>query len=859
MMRENKVWFAVEAKSFEITAEGEGKKTKYVITERGRGKVSWIRFGEEGLFNLMKNVDECRNATTPEGRSIVWREHRRIYRLERKENHDGRFLLCSAKDVEGKKHWLVFPEGRGFVNGWALLAEKLRGMSLKKQEEIPLTTIRAVPTKEEEKERNGSTKVKDPVRGLPVDKAWGEEKYRADNAVWVDVGDCGFGKEVEFLQWSLIGTWKTKAESMVEKNLCESMFREAWRLKEGLRVASLNEDLFLLEFGSLVEARRVLESGRRNFRQGMLQLEKWDPYSGCTRRKGGTQVEWVRVVGLPLHLWKTEVLMRIGDACGGYVAMDKGTEMRRELSRARLMVKSKGSLRPSTVNILEGLRSFELQIWWEVSPRVTDVYPVYASGPEKSTGEDDDGEARAVGGVGLDRLSCNDVGQRKQTGQSDAGGQRRAGQAVWNSFEAEQKLKCWGKDQEWRFKGKGGAIGSRDGLGQQVQRVTCGPADGAGSSDGPIWPQPLGPKRGPDWKSFPKDTSGLEKKGQQLGAQKKAYSERGGPDWSGANRYEVVNYSKGQKQKQFQGKPGDPNCGSVISTGQNVIMLSEGETKCEVEGDRPGVKGSPISDALEDPAWICAEGSLLVEHVVRAGLKDCYSFDCCATAGLREMTSELPFFISPSQGFREKEHLCSQALEIVESSIGAEVVEDSRRGTYGYGSRYEAKTPPITSSLCSVFGRPLLSGGPSGLGKCVEDVELGDLAPLRVVTADGLEWGENISKEFSDAILVTENCGDGGKEVAKTREESLGYEKWEDSCLIKFSEFLGIPTVGFDAEILDLLRKMVSQQSGNKRKGNPAESRSERELKKLECTINYNGKDQNRGGRDRGNFLLKLK
>ena len=244
---------------------------------------------------------------------------------------------------------------------------------------------------------------------------------------------------------------------------------------------------------------------------------------------------------------------------------------------------------------------------------------------------------------------------------------------------------------------------------------------------------------------------------------------------------------------------------------------------------------------------------------MRAGLKDCYSFDCCATAGLREMTSELPFFISPSQGIREKEHLSSQALEIVESSIGAEVVEDSSRGTYGYGSRYEAKTPPITSSLCSVFGRPLLSGGPSGLGKCVENVEMGDLAPLRVVTADGLEWGENISKEFSDAILVTENCGDGGKEVAKTREESLGYEKWEDSCLIKFSEFLGIPTVGFDAEILDLLRKMVSQQSGNKRKGNPAESRSERELKKLECTINYNGKDHNRGGRDRGNFLLKLK
>ena len=98
----------------------------------------------------------------------------------------------------------------------------------------------------------------------------------------------------------------------------------------------------------------VLYSGRRNFRGGILQLERWDPYSGCIRRKGSAQVEWVRVVGLPLHLWKTEVLKRIGDACGGYLAIDKITELRRELSWARLLVKTTGFPRPSTVNILEG-------------------------------------------------------------------------------------------------------------------------------------------------------------------------------------------------------------------------------------------------------------------------------------------------------------------------------------------------------------------------------------------------------------------------------------------------------------------------------------------------------------------------
>ena len=110
----------------------KGKKQKYFITERSGGNVSWIRFGEEGLFNLLKNVEECRNASTPVSRSLVWSESSKFFRLECKENKDGRFLLCFAKDVEGKKHILFFPEGRGFLNGWALLAEKLRGLGIKR-------------------------------------------------------------------------------------------------------------------------------------------------------------------------------------------------------------------------------------------------------------------------------------------------------------------------------------------------------------------------------------------------------------------------------------------------------------------------------------------------------------------------------------------------------------------------------------------------------------------------------------------------------------------------------------------------------------------------------------------------------
>ena len=49
-----RVCFAIEAKSFELTVEGVGRRQKYVITERSRGVVAWICVGEEGVRTLLR-------------------------------------------------------------------------------------------------------------------------------------------------------------------------------------------------------------------------------------------------------------------------------------------------------------------------------------------------------------------------------------------------------------------------------------------------------------------------------------------------------------------------------------------------------------------------------------------------------------------------------------------------------------------------------------------------------------------------------------------------------------------------------------------------------------------------------------
>ena len=124
------------------------------------------------------------------------------------------------------------------------------------------------------------------------------------------------------------------------------------------------------------------------------------------------QEAWIRV---PLHLWTIEILRKLGDACGGFLALDKVIEMKTEVKWARMMIKSIGKSRPSVVNILEGPRSFELQIWWEIPPWVAGVYPVSSRAEAKNPKEEEEeGVARAAKRVGLPCPSSNDEGQKEQ-------------------------------------------------------------------------------------------------------------------------------------------------------------------------------------------------------------------------------------------------------------------------------------------------------------------------------------------------------------------------------------------------------------------------------------------------------------
>ena len=225
------------------------------------------------MEKLLKGVEECCRTFDPASRTLVWRENGRYLRLESKVNNAGRFFLCFVTDGEGKKHWLVFPEGRGLIKGWCLLAEKIRGLGFKPRvENIPRRTVTLVQSKREEE----CTSFRKNIVTCEGESAIRDVKV-ADRSgistVWVDIGDCIHGKELGSLQSCLIGRWEMQPESYLGTEELESWFRDAWRLNSKVMLTDINEDLMLLEFNSPEKAKWVLESGRRSFKGGRIQLD----------------------------------------------------------------------------------------------------------------------------------------------------------------------------------------------------------------------------------------------------------------------------------------------------------------------------------------------------------------------------------------------------------------------------------------------------------------------------------------------------------------------------------------------------------------------------------------------------------
>ena len=176
-------------------------------------------------------------------------------------------------------------------------------------------------------------------------------RSRGRDLVKVEVREKEISRNLRKLEHCLVGCWNLSSARREDLENLGILMAKAWGLKGKLGMAKMEKGKVLLEFESLVEAKRVLNSRKRSFGGIHLLLESWSPKTGCLVEGEKRSAAWVKIVGLPVFLWDSIILRRVGEECGGFLVVDSQTEKMEELQWAHILVKTNGEDLPNVLEI----------------------------------------------------------------------------------------------------------------------------------------------------------------------------------------------------------------------------------------------------------------------------------------------------------------------------------------------------------------------------------------------------------------------------------------------------------------------------------------------------------------------------
>ena len=737
----------MESKLFEVVVEERKGKMKATMVERKRGISSWVKLGPVSLGLFLECLLLCLEEKSEEKWEKRWEENGRSYSLLRDANKGGCYLRLGVVDAESKRFSIFIPKGRGVKGGWSLMAKTLRnlGVVMDRKERQQLDVRLSEPDL-----RKSFAEVEQTPRSKG--KAVAKVKIRKE----------ALSSNLNKLTHCLVGFWNPNSVRGDDLKGWGTQMASMWGLRGKLGLAKLERGKILLEFERLEEARKVLKSGKVLVGGTSLRVEEWSPETGCVMEGEARSEAWVRIVGLPVSLWDRDILKRVGEECGGFLAVDNQTEKLEELQWARILVKVNGDELPSAVEIWVDERCYVLTLWWEIRL--------------------------------LLRIFPTDQSRKKAAVDAEVGGEAvtRAGKRVVEE----------GNDTSYEV-----MIQSVDGMQRQSSRSGCplGPIRGHGmlgrtSGGGPV----LGgsSKKGPVEVPFP---SPNDLAFGAFGPGPFSLSVAGPSSYGlctrmahGQTKVSGINVDLGLVRGQYHSGPGG--------------KAQVGEASSLVRVD-PIVVGRPVS-----------ESSIFWE-------KD----------DLRKQF--------------EKE---SQAME--KSKTDLALIEEASR--YGNvlnfkGTLVSGLSPP----LCFFHGRTPEREYYDYSGAVCEAGQ-GE-APLCMLNASGFTEGKTVSRwELVEAIngcsIVS---GAELRPVQPKPHEGSDWEEasWEESDLARFSNFLGFSTEGLEKEIMDFLGKIRKRRERIHNKSLLEKSKFERELRRLECSINYEGGKRQVGGRQgRGCQILEV-
>lgn len=141
-----------------------------------------------------------------------------------------------------------------------------------------------------------------------------------------------------------------------------------WKQAYGLNVYEMGNNFFLFEFKCIHLAEQVME-GIWEWKKNPVKLIWWNLLVATVEERSTCKSTWVKILGLPLHLWSQKIFKAIGDLCGGWLETEEETTMKNYLKWARIKVCSDGNNISREVKVENGGVIFEMQIRAELPAR----------------------------------------------------------------------------------------------------------------------------------------------------------------------------------------------------------------------------------------------------------------------------------------------------------------------------------------------------------------------------------------------------------------------------------------------------------------------------------------------------------
>ena len=228
--------FTVESKMFEIVFDERRGKPQFLIVEKKRGVLSWVRLGPESLGLFMEGLIHCIKDEKEGKWGKEWKDKGKSYSLTRLFNRAGWFLRLGVVNLERKRFCIFIPRGRGNKRGWVTMAEKIHQMegSIGRKANMQETRVA------------GKSALESSYAAVVKRTSW-----KDSNSINVKVKRKETLGNLQKLEHCIVASWKSRTEGEEDLERLGRLWANSWGLKGKFGLAKLEKGRVLLEFEDL--------------------------------------------------------------------------------------------------------------------------------------------------------------------------------------------------------------------------------------------------------------------------------------------------------------------------------------------------------------------------------------------------------------------------------------------------------------------------------------------------------------------------------------------------------------------------------------------------------------------------------